>query len=268
MGVSWDGRAEVAAGHFSRGLRTPRSLSASDPNASAGSTGSRSDMRAGSSASCAMAPSPRRRPAPAYPAQARRRSASSRDRCSESETRLWSRRQPIRRQCAPLAGPFPACENVDAWARPSTPGSSSTNAPNSASRVTRPVRTWPTSYEAWIVDHGSSVSCFNPSAIFCAVVVHAQHLDRDFLAGETTCDVSDTRDHPISDTWSRPCTPAPRSTNAPKSRTDVTRPVITSPTTIERRSSAAVARCSSSSRARREMMRFRPPSLCSMIRKA
>ena len=27
--------------------------------------------------------------------------------------------------------------------------------------------------------------------------------------GVTTCDVSDTRDHPISDTWSRPCTPGP-----------------------------------------------------------
>ena len=40
----------------------------------------------------------------------------------------------------------PVGANVDACASPSTPGSSSTNAPNSATRVTRPVRTWPTSY--------------------------------------------------------------------------------------------------------------------------
>ena len=84
--------------------------------------------------------------------------------------------------------------------------------------------------------------------------------------GLTTCDVSDTRDHPISDTCSRPCTPAPRSTNAPNSRTEVTRPVITAPATIDRRISAALARCSSSSSARRETTRFLPPSLYSMIR--
>ena len=28
--------------------------------------------------------------------------------------------------------------------------------------------------------------------------------------GVATCDVSDTRDQPISDTWSRPCTPPPK----------------------------------------------------------
>ena len=43
--------------------------------------------------------------------------------------------------------------------------------------------------------------------------------------GVTTCDASATRDQPISDTCSRPCTPPPRSTNAPKSRTETTRPV-------------------------------------------
>ena len=40
----------------------------------------------------------------------------------------------------------PVGANVEACANPSTPGSSSTNAPNSARRVTRPVRTWPISY--------------------------------------------------------------------------------------------------------------------------
>ena len=39
----------------------------------------------------------------------------------------------------------PVGANVDACASPSMPGSSSTKAPKSATRVTRPVRTWPTS---------------------------------------------------------------------------------------------------------------------------
>ncbi len=39
----------------------------------------------------------------------------------------------------------PVGANVEACANPSMPGSSSTKAPNSATRVTRPVRTWPTS---------------------------------------------------------------------------------------------------------------------------
>ena len=38
----------------------------------------------------------------------------------------------------------PVGANVDTCASASTPGSSSTNAPNSVMRVTRPVRTWPT----------------------------------------------------------------------------------------------------------------------------
>ena len=43
-------------------------------------------------------------------------------------------------------------------------------------------------------------------------------------------DGSATRDQPISETCSSPCTPPPRSTNAPKSRTETTRPVTTAPT--------------------------------------
>ena len=38
----------------------------------------------------------------------------------------------------------PVGANVEACANPSMPGSSSTNAPKSATRVTRPVRTSPT----------------------------------------------------------------------------------------------------------------------------
>ena len=94
----------------------------------------------------------------------------------------------------------PVGANVEACANPSTPGSSSTNAPNSARRVTRPVRTWPTSYVACTVDHGSALSCFNPRAIFCVSSSTRRTLTVISSPGVTTCDVSDTRDHPISDT--------------------------------------------------------------------
>ena len=86
--------------------------------------------------------------------------------------------------------------------------------------------------------------------------------------GLTSCDGSETRDQPISETCSKPWTPPPRSTNAPNSRTDATRPVITAPATIDFRTSAALARCSSSRSARRDTTRFLPPSLYSMMRKA
>ena len=82
----------------------------------------------------------------------------------------------------------------------------------------------------------------------------------------TTSAGAATRDHAISETCSSPCTPPPKSTNAPKSRTDATRPVSTAPTTIVRLTSAALACCSSSSRARRETTRFLPPSPYSMMR--
>ena len=194
--------------------------------------------------------------------RARRRSASSRGRCSGSRTRPSSPAPTDRDH--PSARPVGA--NVEACASPSTPGSSSTNAPNSARRVTRPVRTWPTSYVAWTLDHGSAVSCFNPREIFCVPSSTRSTLTVISSPGVTTCDGSDTRDHPISDTCSKPCTPPPRSTNAPNSRTEATRPVITAPATIDRRTSPALARCSSSSSARRETTRFLPPSLYSMIR--
>ena len=51
--------------------------------------------------------------------------------------------------------------------------------------------------------------------------------------GYMTCEGSAMRDHPISETCSNPWTPPPRSTNAPNSRTDATRPVITAPGTID-----------------------------------
>ena len=83
-----------------------------------------------------------------------------------------------------------------------------------------------------------------PERDLLLVIVDAQDLDGDLVAGlEQLSTDPTTRDHPISETCSRPCTPPPRSTNAPKSRTDATRPLITAPATIERRTSAALARC-------------------------
>ena len=61
--------------------------------------------------------------------------------------------------------------------------------------------------------------------------------------------------------------PPPRSTNAPKSGTDATRPVSTAPGTIDLRTAAALARCSSSSCLRRDTTTFLPPSLYSMMLK-
>src|SRR5439155_12589152 len=72
----------------------------------------------------------------------------------------------------------PVGAKVEACASPSTPGSSSTNAPKSVRRVTRPGRTWPTSYVVCAVDQGSAVSCFNPSDLL-RVVVHAQDFHGD-----------------------------------------------------------------------------------------
>lgn len=46
----------------------------------------------------------------------------------------------------------PVGANVEACANASTPGSSSTNAPNSVRHATRPVRTWPISYVSWTRD--------------------------------------------------------------------------------------------------------------------
>ncbi len=160
----------------------------------------------------------------------------------------------------------PVGANVDACASPSMPGCNSTKAPNSARRVTRPVSTWPTWYADSIVDHGSALSCFNPSEIFCPSSSTRSTLTVISWPGERNGDGSATRDHAISETWSRPCTPAPRSMNAPKSRTDTTRPVSTAPATMALRISAAPAFCSSSSSARRERTRSLPPSLYSMMR--
>ena len=67
---------------------------------------------------------------------------------------------------------------------PSTPGSSSTNAPNSASaRHAAGAHLADLVGRRRLVDHGSAVSCFRPSEIFCFVLVDAQHLDGDLVAG-------------------------------------------------------------------------------------
>ena len=85
--------------------------------------------------------------------------------------------------CAVHPSRRPVGGNVDACASASMPGSSSTNAPKSVTRVTRPFSTWPTSYLVSTVDHGSAINCFRPSEIFCVALVDAQHLDGDLLAG-------------------------------------------------------------------------------------
>ena len=53
------------------------------------------------------------------------------------------------------------------------------------------------------------MSCFSPRAIFCVSSSTRSTLTVTSSPGVTTCDVSDTRDHPISETWSRPCIPGP-----------------------------------------------------------
>ena len=60
--------------------------------------------------------------------------------------------------------------------------------------------------------------------------------------------------------------PPPRSTKAPKSRTDTTRPGSVAPGTIDERTAAALACCSSSSCFRRETTMDLPASLYSMMR--
>src|SRR5438094_329897 len=129
------------------------------------------------------------------------------------------------------------------------PGSSSTNAPNCATRGTRPGRTWPTVYTSGTLDQGSAENCFNPSEIFCFSSSTRRTLTVISSPALTISAGSDTRDHAISDTWSSPWTPAPRSTNAPNSRTEVTRPVMTAPGTILSRTLPAFARCDLHSRA-------------------
>ena len=76
-----------------------------------------------------------------------------------------------------------------------------------------------------------------------------------------------TRRREISVTWTSPSTP-PRSTNAPKSVSDRTRPVMTAPSSIFARVSAALASLSSLRRATRETTTRRPSSEYSITRKS
>ena len=195
---------------------------------------------------------------PNRPPRARRQSASSRDRCSGSRTRPSFPRGPI--------GTIPSSALSARTLRRASlrpPLRELDERPNSASRVTRPVRTCPTSYVAGTVDHGSALSCFKPR-VFCVSSSTRRTLTVISSPGATTCDVSDTRDHPISDTWSRP-TAAPSRSRRRRTSCDVTRPVKTA-ATIDRRISAATARCSSSSSARCETTRFFAVVLYSRIR--
>jgi len=80
------------------------------------------------------------------------------------------------------------------------PGSSSTNAPNCATRVTRPGSRWPTLYTSGTLDHGSAESCFNPSDIFCFSSSTRRTLTVISSPALTISAGFDTRDHAISDT--------------------------------------------------------------------
>ena len=107
-----------------------------------------------------------------------------------------------------------------------------------------------------------------PEGDLLLVLVDAQDLDGDLLAGLDDLRRVRHAGPPHLGHVQQALHAAARSTNAPNSRTEATRPVITAPATIDRRTSAALARCSSSSSARRETTRFLPPSLYSMIRNA
>ena len=161
----------------------------------------------------------------------------------------------------------PVGANVDACASASTPGSSSTNAPNSARRVTRPERTWPTCRPTRTVDHGSAPNCFSPSAIFCPSPSTRRTLTVISSPGVTIWRGSTRATSPSR---RRAAVPARRRPDRRRRRSRAPRRRVRS---APRRgpssggSSAALARCSSSSSARRDTTRFLPPSLYSMIRK-
>ena len=98
----------------------------------------------------------------------------------------------------------PVGGKVEACASPSIPGSNSTNAPNSARRVTRPCRTWPTPYFVAVSPHGSSWSCFSPSDTFWVASSTRSTFTVISSPAATTSPGVVTRDHPISDTCSNP----------------------------------------------------------------
>ena len=66
--------------------------------------------------------------------------------------------------------------------KPSIPGSSSTNTPNSAAKTTLPLTLPPTSYLCCMVSHGSSVVCFTPRVIFPFSISSLRILTCDVLA--------------------------------------------------------------------------------------
>ena len=119
------------------------------------------------------------------------------------------------------------------------------------------------------LDHGSAGELLQPERDLLLVVVDAQDLDGDLLAGlrrPATCPTRGTS--PSRTRGAGPARRRPgrrtRRTRAPRRR------ARSSPRRrrSSRRTSAALARCSSSSSARRETTRFLPPSLYSMIRNA
>ena len=198
--------------------------------------------------------------------RARRRSASSRDRCSGSRTPpvvpgATGCAQPSgaagRRERGRVRQRFDARLELDE--RAELRDARHAAGAHLADLVRRP-RT---------VDHGSAVSCFSPSEIFCVVLVDAQHLDGDLVAGLD--DLRRVRRRATSPSRTRAAGPARRRRGRRTRRSRAPRRRGRS-APRRRRSTAGPprrsARCSSSSSARRETTRFLPPSLYSMIRNA
>ncbi len=151
--------------------------------------------------------------------------------------------------------------NSEMCTRPSTPGSSSANAPNWASFVILAGTVSPTWYLASMRVHGFSSTCFRLRPIF--LFSRSTVTTRTSISWPTrsTCDGCWTCPQDSSDRWISPSAP-PRSTNAPKSVNDETRPWRTSPAcnSASRRSfcwarrSCAAARSERMSRLRRRFI--------------
>src|SRR4030095_14768585 len=121
----------------------------------------------------------------------------------------------LTRSAGVAMGRFDICEMCRS---PSTPGSSSTNAPKSVRRTTLPVTREPIGYRWDTVSHGSGWICLRPSEM--------RLLSRStlriwvstgcpFLSSSEGCPMLRVQD--MSEMCRRPSTPGSSSTNAPKS---------------------------------------------------
>ena len=146
--------------------------------------------------------------------------------------------------------------------RPSTPGKSSTKAPNGCSRATLPCSFLPSASCGRAASHGSCSSARSDKAMrswpFSSFSMRST-CTLTFCPGFTTSCACATRACDSSLTCTRPSRP-PRSTKAPKSRTEVMVPSTCAPTSRCLRSSTALTARSSSISARRDKIAFPPRS--------